>query len=407
MSIGRRRGFLIPPLYSSGRLATRLSDQVSISRNKGGRREEACGVSQRHAGVNGRPLCPSLSVGNVLEVGAPGVEPGTSCTPCKRASRTAPRPAQVAAIIAAVRDSDNSARSFFFLPTGLFHNPTKRQGNPFNEQWKVDLVAGSLSIEADFSDFCAEYMTVEKPCTWHMTLDKKNMLYTIYSTCRGLRSAHHACTTRGTSASGDRTCASKYPPSSLPCHSSSPTCSACSRRGWPWPHRQHKSRSLPTALRRTTVRLPVPVVRPASSARAVSFAASLARPKPLPRVPLLAGRGLLAVLRPAHRQGLLPALRPAHRQGLLPVLRPAHRQGLPLPRRSVPHPTTALTPVLAAPQAPLAAGVSCVACPARPTPQLLRPAARLPLHQHSRPRAHQRRPGIDGTQAMGDPGPTV
>ena len=25
-------------------------------------------------------------------VGAPGIEPGTSCTPCKRASRTAPRP---------------------------------------------------------------------------------------------------------------------------------------------------------------------------------------------------------------------------------------------------------------------------------------------------------------------------
>ncbi len=101
-----------------------------------------------------------------------------------------------------------------------------------------------------------------------------------------------------------------------------------------------------------------------------------------------------------------PTPRPTPR-GLLPALRPAHRQGLPLPRRSVPHPTTALTPVLAAPQAPLAAGVSCVACPARPTPQLLRPAARLPLHQHSRPRAHQRRPGIDGTQAMGDPGPTV
>jgi hypothetical protein len=28
-----------------------------------------------------------------LIVGAPGIEPGTSCTPCKRASRTAPRPA--------------------------------------------------------------------------------------------------------------------------------------------------------------------------------------------------------------------------------------------------------------------------------------------------------------------------
>ena len=27
-----------------------------------------------------------------VAVGAPGFEPGTSCTPCKHASRTAPRP---------------------------------------------------------------------------------------------------------------------------------------------------------------------------------------------------------------------------------------------------------------------------------------------------------------------------
>ncbi len=33
--------------------------------------------------AQGRRLC---------SVGAPGVEPGTSCTPCKRASRAAPRP---------------------------------------------------------------------------------------------------------------------------------------------------------------------------------------------------------------------------------------------------------------------------------------------------------------------------
>ena len=32
-------------------------------------------------------------------VGAPGIEPGTSCTPCKRASRTAPRPVSLSPAI--------------------------------------------------------------------------------------------------------------------------------------------------------------------------------------------------------------------------------------------------------------------------------------------------------------------
>jgi hypothetical protein len=50
-------------------------------------------------------------------VGAPGIEPGTSCTPCKRASRTAPRPVSLSlhfhfcreqgGIIAAITISDN------------------------------------------------------------------------------------------------------------------------------------------------------------------------------------------------------------------------------------------------------------------------------------------------------------
>jgi hypothetical protein len=40
-------------------------------------------------------------------VGAPGIEPGTSCTPCKRASRTAPRPVRQGAIIVAIGVSGN------------------------------------------------------------------------------------------------------------------------------------------------------------------------------------------------------------------------------------------------------------------------------------------------------------
>ena len=45
-------------------------------------------------------LSGMLSAGNKKEVGAPGIEPGTSCTPCKRANRTAPRPDPSMIIIA-------------------------------------------------------------------------------------------------------------------------------------------------------------------------------------------------------------------------------------------------------------------------------------------------------------------
>ena len=38
------------------------------------------------------PGIKRLHRNGVSRVGAPGIEPGTSCTPCKRASRTAPRP---------------------------------------------------------------------------------------------------------------------------------------------------------------------------------------------------------------------------------------------------------------------------------------------------------------------------
>ncbi len=54
-------------------------------------------------------------------VGAPGVEPGTSCTPCKRASRTAPRPVAMSGdIIVVVGDSGNTAlKAEFLLATAL------------------------------------------------------------------------------------------------------------------------------------------------------------------------------------------------------------------------------------------------------------------------------------------------
>ena len=38
---------------------------------------------------NHKPLTSSKKVCKRFPVGAPGIEPGTSCTPCKRASRTA------------------------------------------------------------------------------------------------------------------------------------------------------------------------------------------------------------------------------------------------------------------------------------------------------------------------------
>src|SRR5512145_2807737 len=45
-------------------------------------------------------------------VGAPGVEPGTSCTPCKRASRTALRPERTSRIIAYSFCSGNPRLAF-------------------------------------------------------------------------------------------------------------------------------------------------------------------------------------------------------------------------------------------------------------------------------------------------------
>lgn len=56
---------------------------------------------------NHKPLTSSKKVCKRFPVGAPGIEPGTSCTPCKRASRTAPRPVRQGGIIAAIKDSDN------------------------------------------------------------------------------------------------------------------------------------------------------------------------------------------------------------------------------------------------------------------------------------------------------------
>ena len=47
----------------------------------------------------------TVSIKLTAFVGAPGFEPGTSCTPCKHASRTAPRPDGV--IIVAVQKFDN------------------------------------------------------------------------------------------------------------------------------------------------------------------------------------------------------------------------------------------------------------------------------------------------------------
>ena len=70
---------------------------------------------RRNPGV----LTKRLHYGGVFRVGAPGIEPGTSCTPCKRASRTAPRPVNLSqgsfprgqgAIIAAINESGNQSR---------------------------------------------------------------------------------------------------------------------------------------------------------------------------------------------------------------------------------------------------------------------------------------------------------
>jgi hypothetical protein len=63
--------------------------------------------------INYKPLTIQVQVGKRSTVGARGFEPPTSCTPCKRASRTAPRPGRPAHIIARCRYSDNP---FFRLP---------------------------------------------------------------------------------------------------------------------------------------------------------------------------------------------------------------------------------------------------------------------------------------------------
>ncbi len=58
--------------------------------------------SQNHRFVNHKPLTSVKMVCKRSPVGAPGIEPGTSCTPCKRVSRTAPRPVRQGGIIVAI-----------------------------------------------------------------------------------------------------------------------------------------------------------------------------------------------------------------------------------------------------------------------------------------------------------------
>ena len=56
---------------------------------------EGRGWSIKRKLLNHKPLTIQYQVGKRSTVGARGFEPPTSCTPCKRASRTAPRPVQV------------------------------------------------------------------------------------------------------------------------------------------------------------------------------------------------------------------------------------------------------------------------------------------------------------------------
>jgi hypothetical protein len=49
--------------------------------------------------MNQKPLTLQMWMGKRLSVGALGFEPRASCTPCKRASRTAPRPALAKSIL--------------------------------------------------------------------------------------------------------------------------------------------------------------------------------------------------------------------------------------------------------------------------------------------------------------------
>ena len=70
--------------------------------------------------------------GGVDCVGAPGIEPGTSCTPCKRASRTAPRPVRQGGIIAAIMESGNEPGGYFLSTSCWRSAPTEtsRTGTP-------------------------------------------------------------------------------------------------------------------------------------------------------------------------------------------------------------------------------------------------------------------------------------
>ena len=58
--------------------------------------------------VKHRPLTSIIQVCKRSLVGARGFEPPTSCTPCKRASRAAPRPDWQASIIVVIAKSRNT-----------------------------------------------------------------------------------------------------------------------------------------------------------------------------------------------------------------------------------------------------------------------------------------------------------
>jgi hypothetical protein len=67
------------------------------------------GSTKKYFHPKREPLTSIKMVCKRSMVGAPGIEPGTSCTPCKRASRTAPRPVGQGAIIAGNSFSGNVA----------------------------------------------------------------------------------------------------------------------------------------------------------------------------------------------------------------------------------------------------------------------------------------------------------
>ena len=77
-----------------------------------------CGSAKNEKTQKTKPLTSLRQLCKRSPVGAPGIEPGTSCTPCKRASRTAPRPVSLSlgslsreqsGIIAAIGESGNQS----------------------------------------------------------------------------------------------------------------------------------------------------------------------------------------------------------------------------------------------------------------------------------------------------------